>query len=314
MDIVVSGASGLIGTELVEKLKRDGHHIKFLTRSKSNSLDKIYWNLETGEIESSKLENVDAVIHLAGENISGKNPIQGRWTDERKAKILNSRIKGTTLLSDTLAKLKNPPKVFISASAIGYYGDRGEETLNEKSSKGSGFLSDVCKSWENSADSARKKGIRVIHTRFGVVLSKDGGALKSMLLPYQMGVGGTIGSGKQYMSWIDISDVAGAISHLITSDVEGIVNVVSPNPVTNLEYTKSLGSVIHRLTIFPIPAVAINILFGEMGTELLLGSQKVLPSVLLDSGYKFNYPNVTYSLEHVLNGKTVKNEDIVTAK
>lgn len=311
MDIVVSGGTGLIGTELVESLKKDGHHVTLLTRSKSSSPDKIFWNIETGEIDASRLEGVDAIVHLAGENISGDNPIQGRWTDERKAKILNSRVKGTTLLSDTIAKLKNPPKVFVSASAVGYYGSRDTESLNEKSSKGSGFLSDVCQSWENSAKSAKDKGIRVAHTRFGVVLSNEGGALKSMLLPYKMGVGGIIGNGKQYMSWIDITDVAGAIKHVINNNIEGIVNVVSPNPVTNAEYTKALGHVIHRPTIFPIPALGINVLFGEMGNELLLGSQKVLPEVLLNSGYKFQYPDVTSSLEHVLNNKSAKESSVV---
>lgn len=307
MNIVISGASGLIGTELVESLKKDGHHVLSLTRSKSSSPDKIYWNIETGEIESDKLENIDALVHLAGENISGENPIQGRWTQERKEKILNSRVKGTTLLSDTISRLKNPPKVFVSASAIGYYGDRAEEKLDEKSNKGSGFLSDVCKAWETSADSARNKGIRVVHTRFGVVLSNKGGALKSMLLPYKMGVGGTIGNGKQYMSWIDISDVAGAIKHVINkSDIQGVVNVVAPKPITNSEYTKALGHVIHRPTIFPIPSIGINILFGEMGNELLLGSQKVYPEVLSNTGYKFMYPDITSSLEHVLNNKNVK--------
>lgn len=311
MKIVISGASGLIGTALTDSLKKDGHTVIPLTRSKSNSEQSIHWNIESGEIESEKLENTDVIIHLAGENISGDNPIQGRWTEERKEKILNSRVKGTSLLADTITKLNNPPKVFISASAIGYYGDRNAELLNEKSSKGTGFLSDVCEKWENSANKAEEKCVRVVHPRFGVVLSKNGGALKAMLLPYQMGIGGIIGNGEQFMSWVDISDVVGSIKHIIDkNEISGIVNIVSPSPVTNHDYTKALGDVLNRPTIFPIPALVVNLLFGEMGNELLLGSQKVSPDVLLNTGYKFNYPRISESLNHVLNGQEIKNPEM----
>ncbi|MFN8671679.1 MAG: TIGR01777 family oxidoreductase [Candidatus Sericytochromatia bacterium] len=301
MDIVISGASGLVGRSLSSYLKKNGHNIKQLVRKKTNDENEIYWNLEKSEIEIEKLENLDVIIHLAGENIAGKNPIQGRWTESRKNEILNSRIKGTTLLSESLNKLKNPPKVFISASAIGFYGSRGSEELTETSSKGLGFLADLCEKWENIPHEILKnKNIRIVNTRFGIILSKEGGALQAMLLPFKMGVGGILGNGKQYMSWIDIDDVIGSINHIINSNISGKVNIVSPNPVDNYNYTKTLGKVLNRPTIFPVPALAINTVFGEMGIELLLSSQKVLPKVLIESGYNFIYPKLEESLKHTI--------------
>ncbi len=302
MDIVVSGANGLIGSALVKSLIQDGHNVKSLSRDeKADSKYAIYWDPKNGKLKPERLNGVDAVIHLAGESIAGKNPIQGRWTKTRKEEILQSRVKGTKLLSDTLAGLSNPPKVFICASAIGYYGDRADEKLDENSTRGKGFLADVCDEWEKATSESVKKGLRVVNTRFGVILSRDGGALKSMLPPFKMGVGGQIGSGKQYMSWIDIDDVVGAIKFAIKNDsLQGIVNVVSPNPLPNIEFTKILGHVIHRPTIFPIPAIGINTLFGEMGNELLLASQRVYPKKLLDAGYQFKYSNLSSSMQHVL--------------
>lgn len=311
MNIAISGATGLVGTALTKYLKENGYNVKVITRKKHNSSDYIFWDIDKKLIDSEKLEDIDVVIHLAGENISGQNPIQGRWTQERKKEILESRVKGTTFLSETLANLNNPPKLFISASAIGYYGDRNNETLNENSPKGTGFLSDVCLEWEKSTQELVGKGIRVVNTRFGVILSKEGGALKTMLLPFQMGVGGILGDGQQYMSWIDIDDVTGAIKYIIENNkIEGVVNIVSPKPVTNYEYTKALGNVLNRPTIFPIPKIGINILFGEMGQELLLASQKVNPDILLKNGYNFKYSTINESLNHIIKGVTNKSEHI----
>lgn len=312
MNIIISGGSGLIGHALVSSLRKDGHNVKSITRKKNESSENIFWDIDKSIIEVEKLENADVIIHLAGENISGDNPIQGRWTKERKEKILNSRVNGSKLISETILKLKNPPKVFISASAIGYYGDRNSESLNEKSSKGNGFLSDVCQKWEESIQKVKVKNIRVVNTRFGVVLSKNGGALKAMLLPFQMGVGGIIGNGKQYMSWIDIDDVVGSIKHIISkNNIEGIVNIVSPNSVTNYEYTKALGQTLNRPTIFPIPKIGINLLFGEMGNELLLSSQKVIPSVLLETKYDFKYKTIEESLNHILKGIETNQKEMI---
>lgn len=310
MNIAITGATGLVGTSLTNYLKSKGHNVKIITRKKENSGNSVFWDINNKIIESEKLENLDAIVHLAGENIAGKNPIQGRWTKERKQEILGSRVKGTKFLSDVITKLSNPPKVFVCASAIGFYGDRNNESLNETSSKGSGFLSDVCQAWENSTQNVKDKGIRTVNTRFGVILSKDGGALKTMLLPFQMGVGGIVGDGKQYMSWIDIDDITGAIEHVILNkNIEGVVNFVAPKAVTNYEYTKALGNALNRPTVFPIPKIAINLLFGEMGDELLLSSQKVEPEVLLKTNYKFKYPEIHQSLNHILNGVTVDNKE-----
>lgn len=249
MNIVVSGGSGLVGQELINNLKKDLHNVKSITRNKDLSDENVFWDIEKGLIESDKLENIDIIISSRWRGkIFLDNPIQGRWTQERKKKILDSRVNGTSLLSETIMKLKAPPKLFISASAIGYYGDRDTEVLNEKSTKGNGFLSDVCQKWEDATKKIKNSNIRLVHTRFGVVLSKNGGALKAMLLPFQMGVGGIIGNGRQYMSWIDIDDVVGSIKHIINkNDIHGIVNIASPNPVTNYEYTKALGNTLKCL-------------------------------------------------------------------
>jgi uncharacterized protein (TIGR01777 family) len=302
MNILVSGASGLIGSALVESLIADKHNVKRLVRSKDyDSKTAIFWDPAAGIIKTDRFESFDLVIHLAGENIAGKNPVQGRWTKARKEQILESRMKGTKLLSDALAKLQNPPRLLISASAIGYYGDRGEEKLNEESSNGSGFLAKVCLEWEKATSEAIKKGIRVVNARFGVVLSKKGGALASMLLPFKMGLGGILGTGKQYMSWISLEDAVGAIKHIIENDsIKGPVNIVSPNPVTNSDYTKILGHKLGRPTVIPMPAGMVNLLFGEMGNELLLYSQKVVPQKLLSTNYNFKLPQLSNALEKIL--------------
>jgi uncharacterized protein (TIGR01777 family) len=302
MNILISGAGGLVGTALVKALSADNHTIKKLVRSKTgDSKNTIFWDPDAGIIKADRLENFDVVIHLAGENIAGKNPVQGRWTKARKEKILQSRIKGTKLISEALAKLAKPPKLLICASAIGYYGDRGAEKLTEESSNGSGFLAKVCMEWEKATGEAIKKGIRVVNTRFGIILSKKGGALGTMLLPFKLGAGGIIGSGKQFMSWVSLDDAVGAIRHIIINDsIKGAVNIVSPNPVTNKDYTKILGHKLNRPTIIPMPAGAVNLLFGEMGRELLLSSQKVVPQKLLNSNFEFKYPQLSNALENAL--------------
>jgi len=297
MNVLISGASGLVGSELVAFLTQNGHHIKTLVRKEPNAdANEINWEPASSEIEQNDLEGLDAVVHLAGENIAG-----GRWTSQRKSLIRDSRVQGTRLLSETLAKLKKPPKVLVSASAIGFYGDRGDEVLDEESNPGSNFLAQVCKEWEGACEAAGRKDIRVVNLRFGVILSASGGALAKMLLPFKMGVGGVVGSGSQYMSWITIDDAVGAIQHaLLTESLHGAVNVVAPTPVTNREFTKTLGRVLKRPTLFPMPAFAARLAFGEMADELLLASARVEPAKLISSNFQFQFPELEDGLRHVL--------------
>jgi uncharacterized protein (TIGR01777 family) len=239
---------------------------------------------------------MEAVVHLAGENIAS-----GRWTAARKARIRSSRVMGTRTLCETLARLSQPPKVLVSASAIGYYGDRGAEPLWENSAFGTGFLAEVCRAWEEATQPAVQKGIRVVLLRIGIVLSPAGGALAKMLIPFQLGLGGVIGSGNQYMSWIALDDVAGVIAHaLVTDTLQGPVNAVAPYPVTNREFTKTLGRVLRRPTVFPLPGFAARLAFGEMADALLLASTRVEPKRLLATQYVFRYPELEDALRHLL--------------
>jgi uncharacterized protein (TIGR01777 family) len=297
MHILVTGSTGLIGSALVTALTSQGHRVSRLVRSKSNLGNRdTYWDPGAGELNSAPLENLDAVVHLAGENIAG-----GRWTAERKARIRGSRIQGTRLLCQTLAQLGRPPKALVSASAVGYYGDRGEEILTEESPPGSNFLAGVCADWEAATEPAAQHGIRVVTARFGVVLSPAGGALAKMLTPFRMGAGGIVGCGKQYMSWITITDLVGAIIHALKTDsLQGPVNAVAPNPVTNAEFTKTLGRVLGRPTVLPMPAFAARLAFGEMADELLLASAHVVPAKLLASGFVFRYPELEPALTNLL--------------
>jgi uncharacterized protein (TIGR01777 family) len=297
MNILVTGSTGLIGSALVPALTAQGHRVSRLVRSKLNLGNRdTYWDPSAAKLDVASLENLDAVVHLAGENIAG-----GRWTAARKARIRDSRIQGTRLLSDSIAKLTQSPKILISASAVGYYGDRGDETLTEESSAGSNFLAGVCQEWEAATGAAKQRGIRVVAMRFGVVLSPSGGALAKMLLPFRMGVGGVVGSGRQYMSWIALTDLVGAIIHALKTDsLHGPVNTVAPNPVTNAEFTKTLGHVLRRPTIFPMPAFAARLIFGQMADELLLASARVVPSKLLASGFVFHYPELEPALSNLL--------------
>jgi uncharacterized protein len=300
MKVLITGSSGLIGSALVPFLTSEGNSVTRLLRSPASSKgsggSEIVWNPGGPSAASSKLEGFDAVIHLAGENIA-----EGRWTEAKKARIRESRTKPTRALSEALAKLSNPPRTLVSASAVGFYGHRGDEILREGSAPGSGYLPEVCLGWEGATASAVQKGIRVVHLRFGVVLATTGGALAKMLPPFRMGVGGKVGDGKQYMSWIALDDVMGAIHHvLITDRLIGPLNAVAPNPVTNSEFTKTLGRVLSRPTLFPVPAAAARIAFGEMADALLLASARVIPARLVETGYQFRYPELEGALRHLL--------------
>lgn len=297
MKVLVSGASGLIGSALVPFLTTGGHTVTRLVRAQPRpEAAAVQWDPLAGRVELASLEGMDAVVHLAGENIAA-----GRWTPERKARIRESRVRGTTTLCDALAQLSQPPQVLVSASAIGYYGDRGEEVLREDSAPGTGFLAEVCRAWEDATASAVQKGIRVVQLRIGVVLSPTGGALARMLTPFKLGAGGIIGSGKQYMSWIGIDDLVGAIAHALTTDtLHGPVNAVAPRPVTNAEFTQTLGRVLRRPTWLPMPAFAARLAFGEMADALLLASARVEPARLLASGYAFRHPDLEAALRHLL--------------
>jgi uncharacterized protein (TIGR01777 family) len=296
MKILISGSHGLVGTALIKSLASEGDDIFRLVRYAPSSETEIEWSPERYSIALARLEGFDAVVHLAGESIA-----EGRWTDEKKKRIRESRVKGTRLLGDALANLTNPPRTFVCASAIGYYGDRGDELLTEASAPGKDFLSDVCVEWEKATALASEKGIRVVNCRFGIILDAKGGALKQMLPPFRMGVGGKIGSGKQWMSWIALDDVVRGIKFALANDsIRGPVNFVAPAPVTNARFTKTLGKVLSRPTLFPIPAFGVRLLFGEMADALLLSSQRVAPTVLQTSNFLIQYSQLDSALRQVL--------------
>jgi len=296
VNVLISGATGMIGSALSQELRGAGHRVTSLTRSPASGGD-VGWDPSAGEIDASRLEGIDAVVHLAGESIA-----EGRWTAERKRRILESRRRGTGLLAETLANLSDPPRVMVGASAVGYYGDRGNELLREDSGSGDNFLAQVCRVWEGAADPAREAGIRVVHTRFGIVLSPRGGALGTTLPIFKLGGGGRIGSGRQYWSWVALDDVVGTIIHALQNDaVDGPVNVGSPNPLTNAEYTKVLGKVLNRPTVFPLPAAAARLMLGEIADELLLPSARMEPAKLKETGYEFRYPELEGALRHLLS-------------
>jgi uncharacterized protein (TIGR01777 family) len=292
--VLVSGSSGLIGAALCPSLATSGYQITRLIRGKSSGEGQISWD-PAKPLAPELVSGFDAVVHLAGE------PIVGRWTAAKKAAIRNSRVSGTKNLAKTLAEAPQRPRVFISASAIGYYGHRGEEILREQTPVGRGFLADVCREWEFATTAAADAGIRTAQTRFGIVLSVAGGALAKMLPPFRFGIGGNMGNGRQWWSWVDLQDVAGAIAHVIqTSSLHGAVNVVSPNPVTNAEFTKSLAAVLSRPAVFPMPGFMARLALGPMADELLLASQRVEPAKLVASGYVFQQPTLRNSLQAML--------------
>ena len=295
--VAVSGASGLIGRALVAFLTTGGHTVVRLVRRKSHG-DEIECNHEKGRVDRAKLEGLDAVIHLAGE------PIAARWTRDRRRNIRESRAIGTRFLAEALAWLDRPPKVLVSASAIGIYGNRGDTTLTENSSildAPEDFLTEVAGDWEAGTEPARAAGIRTVLTRFGIVLSPAGGALERMLTPFRLGVGGPLGSGRQYMSWIAIDDLIGGVHHaLMTETLAGPVNLTAPNPVTNATFAATLGRVLERPALLPVPAAALKLAFGEMAEATILASTRVVPERLLDSGYAFRYPELEGALRFVL--------------
>jgi uncharacterized protein (TIGR01777 family) len=293
--IAVTGSSGLVGAALVSLLTAGGHRVIRLVR-KPPSEDEVQWDPTEGVRDLSRLEGVDAVIHLAGENIAA-----GRWTPRRKGEIHCSRVEGTRRLCESLTRLSRRPGALVSASAVGFYGDRGDEILTEDSPPAKDFLARLCQEWEAATQPASRAGIRVVHLRLGMILSPAGGALKKMLLPFKLGVGGRIGSGKQYVSWIGIDDAIGAIHHAAcTESLQGPVNAVSPTPVANSEFARILARVLSRPAIFPTPAFAMRLAFGEMADALLLASARVVPTRLQASGYRFRYPQLEAALRYLL--------------
>ena len=295
MKILVSGSSGLIGSALLASLQGGEDEAVSLVRREPGP-GRILWDPTGDNLDARELEGMDVVVHLAGENIAG------RWTRAKKERIRESRVRGTGLLSQRLAGLARRPGVLVCASAIGYYGDRGEELLAEESSPGSGFLASVVRDWEAAAGPAAEAGIRVVSLRFGVVLSAAGGALARMLTPFKLGLGGVVGSGSQYMSWISLDDVVGIIRHAVKRpEMEGPVNAVAPQPVTNREFTRALGRALSRPTIFPMPATMARLAFGEMAQELLLGSTRVDPARLRASGYGYRHASLDDALRALLS-------------
>lgn len=294
MKILITGASGLVGKELQKSFAEKGYEMLLASRSEPKDDKHIQWTIEEGFAEPERLEGIDVVVHLAGENVSGGI----RWTDEKKKAIRDSRVLGTRNVVDAISKLKKKPHTFIASSAIGFYGERGDEEVTESSAAGDNFLAGVCKEWEAESRRAEDAGIRTVLLRTGIVLSKDGGALGTMLTPFKLGVGGVVGSGKQWMSWISMDDEIAIINFAIENEnIRGAVNAVAPNPVTNEEFTKTLGEVLYRPTFIPLPEFAVSMIFGEMGDALLLASTKVMPKRLEDAGFEFKHPNLKEAIE-----------------
>jgi uncharacterized protein (TIGR01777 family) len=297
--ILVSGASGLIGSNLIPFLTTGGHEVYRLVRRRPTDSKEIFWNPSKGDkdgITPEEIEGFDAIIHLAGENIG-----ESRWTPEKKKIFIESRTKGTSLLAKTVSILKNPPKVFISASATGFYGNRGDEILTEKSPKGDLFISDLCDAWEKSASENIKKSIRTVHARIGVVLDPRGGALARLLPLFQAGLGGKTGNGRQYMSWISMDDVIGSFYHIMMNDrLSGKINIVAPEPVSNATFTDILAGILKRPAVFDIPEKILKTVFGQMADEILLAGCRAVPEKLIQSGYTFLKPDSDSCLRHVL--------------
>jgi TIGR01777 family protein len=285
MKVLITGATGFVGRALTTHLSALGHKVEGFSRPSD-------WNPDTGTINPARLEGVDAVIHLAGENIAS-----GRWTAARKTRILDSRKKGTRLLADALARLQHPPKVLVSASAIGYYGDHGNDWLDEDSRPGNGFLPEVCREWEHATAPAKARGIRVVNLRIGIVLGREGGALAKMILPFRLGAGGRLGNGRQYMSWITLHDLCRAVNHVLTTEsLEGPVNAVSPSPVTNREFTSALAATLCRPAVVPVPRFAVRLGLGELADELLLASIRVRPARLSNTSFRFEDTDISVAL------------------
>jgi uncharacterized protein len=291
MKVLIAGASGLIGSALIPPLEAEGAEVTRLVRSTPKP-GEIEWHPNQDAMDPARLEGFDAIINLAGENVAA-----GRWTEDQKRKIHDSRVNGTHLLSEAMAKLAKRPRVFLCASATGFYGDRDDEVLDEHSDSGGGFLAGVCREWEKATEPAVAAGVRVVNLRFGVILSRDGGMLAKLLTPFKMGMGGKVGSGKQIISWVAIDDAVGATKLALNDETfRGPVNVVAPNPVTNEVFTKTLGHVLSRPTALAMPAFAARLAFGEMADEMLLASQYVVPKRLADAGFQYKYPELEGAL------------------
>ncbi len=297
MDVLVTGSHGLIGSALIRTLRTDGSRVRRLVRNEPEGTDDVRWDPIAGAVDSARLEGLDAVVHLAGAGIGDR-----RWTPARKQLILDSRARGTRLLSETLASLARKPAVLVSGSAVGYYGDRGDDLLTEDSGYGDDFTAEVCRAWEVATAPAAHAGIRVVTIRTGIVLDARGGALARMLLPFRLGLGGRIGSGRQYMSWIALDDEVGAIQHAIRNPaLSGPVNLTAANPVTNAQFTAALGHAVHRPTLLPTPLLALKAVYGgELVQNLLVAGQRVLPRRLESTGYEFAYPELDSALSAVL--------------
>jgi uncharacterized protein (TIGR01777 family) len=296
MKILVTGATGLIGVALQKSLREKGHDLLLASRKEPKDSSYIQWDLENGFADPERLEGIEAVIHLAGESISAL-----RWTDEKKKAIRDSRVLGTRNIVDTISELKERPSVLVAASAIGFYGDRGDEELVETSKPGKTFLAEVCREWEVESRRAEDSGVRTVLLRTGIVLSKDGGALGTMLTPFKLGLGGVVGGGKQWMSWISLDDHIAVINYVLENEsVRGAVNSVSPNPVTNEEFTKVMGEVLYRPTFIPLPEFAVHLAFGEMGEALLLDSIRVMPKRLEDAGFEFKFRDLKKAIENAV--------------
>jgi len=296
MKVLVTGASGLIGSVLVPFLKAGGHDVVRLVRRPPAGGDEARWDPEARQIDRDAFEGVDAVVHLSGENLAG-----GRWSEARKARLRSSRVGSTGFLAETLAGQGRPPRVLVSFSAVGYYGSRGASWLTEQDSPADDFLATLTADWEKAAEPAARAGIRVVHPRAGVVLSPAGGALGKMLLPFRAGLGGVVGPGTQYMSWITPDDLVGVVQHLLVrSEIAGPVNAATPSPVTNAELTKALGRVLGRPTVAFVPAMALRLVYGEMADATILSSIRVRPERLLATGFRFRFPELEGALRHVL--------------
>ena len=295
MNVVVSGSSGLVGSALMPLLTEAGHEVLRLVRDQ-RAKGEIHWSPSDGQIDAERLEGADACVHLAGESIAS-----GRWTAAKKQRMRDSRVLGTTLVSQTMASLRRKPQVLVCASAIGFYGDRGDEVCDEESPVGEGYLAELCRDWEAATEPARQAGIRVINLRIGIVLSTSGGALSQMLLPFRLGLGGVIGNGQQYWSWISLPDLLQVILFALKQEtLVGPVNGVSPTPVTNHEFTKTLGQVIRRPTVLPLPTAAARLVMGEMADALILASARVQPTKLMNSGYRFLHSELGPAMRAIL--------------
>ena len=295
MRVLISGSSGLVGSSLRRSLESDGHEVFSLVRRDPRGANELRWDPLEGQVSPIDLK-IDAVVHLAGESIA-----EGRWNEQKKARIRDSRVIGTRALSEALASMAEKPEVMVCASAVGFYGDRGDTPMTECSDPGEGFLPDVCREWEDAAEPARAAGIRVASLRIGVVLAEEGGALSKMLLPFKLGLGGRIGDGSQYMSWVSLTDLVSMVRFAIEdSGLSGAVNAVAPGAVTNLEFTKALGRALKRPTLFPLPAFVARIVLGEMADDLLLSSIRVEPAVLRERGFNFAHPEIDGALSAVL--------------